>query len=360
MTTPLAAVLALAVAASAQDVPGAPASVETLRARAAAAFQTGKPVDGVVSEQELEAAFAVVKATAAPGSALAKAADELKEGLPLAFNLQVKAAPNPVTKQRVDEVKRAAKLLGADEGVCLCLYARGGCSGALTAVRDRRDAEQRKDEGGARVNSWISRKDSLFTNRSVEGLPDGQAGAEKPSGGGRAPDFRALNAAPSGLPNTVKTGSVADPISEREKMERAFQASVKRMTDQGLRSGDGEMGGVANNMKASLMPGSKNLRCYDQAEQLVGDLEKAGIGSTSDPKAKYKLVMRSYTGEGHEANGHWWVEAVPKDPKDQTIVMDPWKNSIKTLPVGTRTETVIKSYPSYLMGWWMNGGPFGD
>lgn len=363
MTTPLAAVLAaLALASSAQEAPEGPPTVDGLRGKAAKAFETGKPIDQAVKQKDVESALAALK-DAKAGSPEKKAADELMEALPLAFTLQVKPAKKPVTPQRLAEVKHAVKLLGAEEAPCLCLYAAGDCASALAAVRDRRDAEAAQDNGGQRVDSWISRGGSMFGSRSVQGLPDGAAGATGVSGsagGGRSPDFKALNAAPSGLPNTVKTGSVADPISDREKMERAFQASVKRMTDQGLRSGDGELGGVANNMKASLVPGSKNLRCYDQAEQLVGDLEKSGLGSASDPKAKYKLVMRSYTGEGHEANGHWWVEAVPKDPKDQTIVMDPWKNSIKTLPVGQRTETVIKSYPSYLMGWWMNGGPFGD
>lgn len=316
--------LAVLLAAVAFAQPEREPNARDLLARAARAFEAGQAVDAAVRRQDFDRAVSEEGADA-------QAAAALREGLPLAHTLQITPPAQPPGDARLAEVRRAATLLGADEAKSLCLYARGECPHGLAVERRRREAPQA----------------SFGTSGASSNAPGGSGTVaaasswlSSPALGTAAPDLRALNSAPTGLPSTVRTATPRS--SDADRIGTIYRGTVDRMTREGLRSGSGEWGGIANNMKASLLPGSRNVRCYDQAELLQTELNKTELAK------RWTFNLRTYTGEGHEANGHWWIEAIPKERTAKTIVMDPWKDEIRE--IDARTETAIKPFGSWAIG----------
>lgn len=151
---------------------------------------------------------------------------------------------------------------------------------------------------------------------------------------------------------SVGAGSAQDPAktavpaedSSDAKPRAVFAATVARLEREGKRRpGKGGMNGLVNNVKASLAPGSTYIRCYDQAEELLGDLDKA-----ISPKSGWTFRMTTYTGEGHEANGHYWVTGVSKNKDTPSLIMDPWLGEIRTDP--SKNPIAIKPFFPWLMG----------
>ncbi len=140
------------------------------------------------------------------------------------------------------------------------------------------------------------------------------------------------------------TGQTETPADDgSKKIEAVFHETVARLVREGKRgAGKGTANGVMNNARAVW--DSKRLRCYDQAEELQGDLEKK-VGSG---KNGWTYKMTTYTGEGHEANGHWWINAVNKNPKVKTMLLDPWSGEIKY--DDSKEPVVIKGYFGWYFG----------
>jgi hypothetical protein len=139
------------------------------------------------------------------------------------------------------------------------------------------------------------------------------------------------------------------------RIEKTFNATIARLVREGKRSsGTGSFSGVVNNVQA--MYGDKKERCYDQAEELLADLAKEfhanGGPRFVDPSGRWLFKMTTYTGEGHEADGHYWVTAISREPGDPTLVLDPWLGKI------TRSEDknpiAIKPFLPYTMGLFMS------
>lgn len=147
------------------------------------------------------------------------------------------------------------------------------------------------------------------------------------------------------------------PTSDADiaRIERTFHATVARLVKEGKRaSGSGAVSGVINNMQA-IYSGKKE-RCYDQAEELLGDLAKefgANPGPQFvEPRGRWLFKMTTYTGEGHEANGHYWVTAISREPGDPTLVLDPWKDTI--VRSSDKNPIAVKPFLPYAMGFYMS------
>jgi|GEM_PF-4311994 len=194
--------------------------------------------------------------------------------------------------------------------------------------------QQARDEAAAR--------ERILRNPTVVPLPGSVAAAPPatPPASGAKPSF---------------ARSSEDEIA---MMRATFDATVARLVAAGLRTpGEGETPAIWNDFRADH--GGKNLKCYDQAHELLRDLARA-FGSTYDEhrptdqlyfydsSGKWKFVFTTYTGEGCDADGHYWVTAISRLPADDTVVMDPWRDSF------TRTKEknpiAIKPFFSYWVG----------
>jgi len=178
------------------------------------------------------------------------------------------------------------------------------------------------------------------TVRDMPALVYGDAGPDGASGNA------ANGTAATGSSGSAGAAGAADDGSA--KVRDTFYETVARLVKEGKRgAGTGSTNGIMNNMNASLLPGSKRLRCFDQAEELIGDLNNK-VGQGGGKKGGWTFRMATYTGEGHEANGHYWVNAVNSDPKVKTMLLDPWAGTIAY--DNSKDPVVIKPFLPWLMG----------
>ena len=127
-------------------------------------------------------------------------------------------------------------------------------------------------------------------------------------------------------------------------MREIFDVTVARLVREGKRrAGTGSVSGIINNVGAYYGPGVNYIRCYDQAEELLMDLN-----NQVPPKSGWTFRQSTYTGEGHEANGHYWVTAVSSDPRQPSLIMDPWAGEIRTDP--SKNPIVIKPFFPWAAG----------
>jgi hypothetical protein len=141
-------------------------------------------------------------------------------------------------------------------------------------------------------------------------------------------------------------------------MKKTFDATVARLVSEGKRTpGSSRQAALWNDIRAAH--GGPNLLCYDQAHELLRDLAQAfgsrydsGLSKENlyfyDSTGKWKFVFTTYTGEGHEADGHYWVTAISRVPADDTVVMDPWVGKFER--TREKNPIAIKGFTAYWLG----------
>lgn len=176
-----------------------------------------------------------------------------------------------------------------------------------------------------------------FRNRAKVDVPaPGTSGGASTAGG-------AGGKSKTGPETGARASASAGEVGE-DDLRAVFDATVARLVREGKRRpGKGGVSGVINNMGAAFGPGVKYVRCYDQAEELLGDLDKS-VSS----KSGWTFRMTTYTGEGHEANGHYWVTAVSKKKEQRSLIMDAWLGEIRA--DASKNPVVIKPFLPWAMG----------
>lgn len=310
--TPLALALALAAGAQAQD--------SSLKAKAKTAFETGASVSAAVGQ--------------------ASVPQELDEALRLAHAVQTTPTGPAASQERLRQVRRAASLLGADEAACLCLYGRGECGTAeLRQARDAFDAQDFRAAPNANAANPFDEK---------QAQPDDPVPARNVTGAAGLTQARAtlaqLNAQGSGLIVPKKPEPPPSTVTDTDRMRTVFNGAIAGMNARGERRDQA----LLNNMDASLIPGSKKLRCFPQSEVVLAALQEQRFDG-------WTFSIRSYTapdGEPEQGNGHWWVEAVPdpkKHPGAKAVTMDPLNNEFT---VEATNQPQVKTAPFWT--WAMN------
>ncbi|MBI3563748.1 MAG: hypothetical protein HY079_00970 [Elusimicrobia bacterium] len=143
--------------------------------------------------------------------------------------------------------------------------------------------------------------------------------------------------------------------SDIARIEKTFRATIARLVREGRRL-EGTGNGVMNNIWVTFRA-KDGARCYEQSEALLADLAKEfnspnGVGEFVEPRGRWHFKMTTYFGEGHEANGHYWVTATSREPGDPTLILDPWKGEIEK--VAEKKPIVTKGYASYWFGYVMD------
>ncbi|MCC7530818.1 MAG: hypothetical protein IT342_20015 [Candidatus Melainabacteria bacterium] len=116
-----------------------------------------------------------------------------------------------------------------------------------------------------------------------------------------------------------------------QKMHAVLETSIKEMVAGGERKeGGGPIDRWYNNLSSKLGD-DKILECYGQAERVLQNIDKAGLGHKWDMHLVGDL---SATGTaamamGGESPGHFRVELLPRQKGDPIVIIDPWKNQIE-------------------------------
>ncbi len=157
---------------------------------------------------------------------------------------------------------------------------------------------------------------------------------------------------------SVKPAFARSSEDEIALMRKTFDATVARLVKEGKRTpGNWTGAAIWNDLRSAH--GGANLLCYDQAHELLHDLAKA-FGSSYDSSVakdqlyfydstgKWRFVFTTYTGEGHEADGHYWVTAISRVPADDTVIMDPWVGKFER--TREKNPIAIKGFLPYWYG----------
>ncbi|RCK81625.1 MAG: hypothetical protein OZSIB_0759 [Candidatus Ozemobacter sibiricus] len=135
-----------------------------------------------------------------------------------------------------------------------------------------------------------------------------------------------------------RAGQPALPPPLAQDIKNAMQEVIDRLVREGKRlPGQGVVKGVFNNALG-------NNRCFEQAEILQKELQdRFGEGG----RRGYSFRIGTYAGEGHEANGHYWGNAIPADRSPTILILGPWANTVTTAPNYGANPVVIKGRPAW-------------
>jgi hypothetical protein len=266
----MAPLLALAAAAvlwaNAQSQPGSAAVKLTAKQKAAAAFLSRADVSDSVSPDEL---------TADPA---------LAQALPLAAKVQ-KGGASP------DDVRQAAQLLNADQGLALCLYG-GGPSPEGRGARQAGVYGQAEPGGAAPGRSRLPDEDrmarltksagGLFDQKQLEAMPESVGAAAGAGAGGQTQRLPAVASAGFKpgvqLPASFKKEAAAPPpLSGKDKVINAALMPV-----------NGERYSRAGTVNRESWEGSKQKIC--------GFLAKANW----DPSRAWELSKAARDAKGSD------------------------------------------------------------
>lgn len=268
------------------------------------------------------------------------------------------------------EIEAVTQAAGVDEtvraGVIDMYYGLKGCGTKESVAFWKGEQEYRADAYQKKVQERTSRllSNPFAVNSGPGALSPGGPGGM--SGGTTAGTGHATTPGPSahlptaqlpanfkGKPGEVPAanGLTADQQREVNRALAIGHQSTCRLNREGKRSvGRGGGNGWWNNLNAVLNPTSDYERCYPQAEDVVNDMKKWGVGGPMSPwivEIRNKEGWKPATPEEEESllgkvkgemynNGHWWVRLRPKDPNAMPVVInyDSWVGRFSVDKVG--------------------------
>jgi RHS repeat-associated protein len=122
------------------------------------------------------------------------------------------------------------------------------------------------------------------------------------------------------------------PTADAKKIIETFNKTVSNMVSAGDRlPGSGWLNGMKNNFKSEYHGyGSAPFKdCVEQALCLKSQLKKLKL----EGEWEFNFVGRP---------GHYWLEAIPKNPGEKSMTLDPWLNKVENITGKPKKPEEIK------------------